>query len=155
MLVSDRENFTFRAGWLLWLALASVACLPPIGITPFGALGVAALLVSAWIITNISPKRLICTILIGVLEIFFREMGARNQYKVPPQNVPCIIVCAPHANQFLDPLVVMNAVGRMDLCFLAAAKSMRLRFVGLLARLVQSIPVERSEDVAFEGAGLL
>lgn len=155
-MIEQRDNhFTFSKGWLLWLALAAVACLPPLDITPFGALLVAATLVSAWIFVNVSPKRLICTTLIGVLEVFFREIGARNQFKVPPQNVPCIFVCAPHSNQFLDPFVVMNAVGRMDLCFLAAAKSMRLRFVGLLARLIESIPVERAEDVSVAGAGLV
>jgi glycerol-3-phosphate O-acyltransferase/dihydroxyacetone phosphate acyltransferase len=148
------DHFAFRNGIVLWLALAAVACLPAF-IPAFAALLVAAILVAFWIFANISPKRLICTFLIAVLQIFFREMGARNQFKVPPQNVPCIFVIAPHANQFLDPFVVMHAVGRMDLCFLAAAKSMRLKLVGLLARLIESIPVERGGDLAFKGAGLV
>ena len=96
---------------------------------------------------------MVSTLFIAVLEVFFREIGARNQFKVPPKNIPAIFVCAPHANQFLDPFVVMGAVGRLDLCFLAAAKSMRLRLVGLFARLMESIPVERADDVAFQGTG--
>lgn len=146
------DFFFFRCTYLLWLALTVVTCLPAF-VPPFVALMVAALLVFVWIFVNISPKRLICTFLISVLQIFFREMVARNQFKVPPQNVPCIFVIAPHANQFIDPFVVMHAVGRMDLCYLTAAKSIRQRFVGLLARLIESIPVERSHDLAFNGTG--
>ena len=153
IMLVQRDSFTFRRGFLLWMAAGAVACLPTIGLTPFMSLFVGSLLVAAWIISNIRPKRLITSIFISVLEIFFREMGARNQYKVPPENVPAIFVCAPHANQFLDPFVVMNAVGRHDLCYLAAAKSVRLRFVGLMARVLDSIPVERAEDVAFKGQG--
>ena len=67
--------------------------------------------------------------------------------------MPTIFVCAPHANQFLDPFVVAYATGRLDLCFLAAAKSMRRRFVGALARMSEAIPVERSQDLAFTGLG--
>ena len=73
--------------------------------------------------------------------------------QVPPNGSPCIFVCAPHANQFLDPFVVQYAVGRTDLAYLAAAKSMRRRFVGAMARVMQSIPVERPQDLAFKGAG--
>jgi glycerol-3-phosphate O-acyltransferase/dihydroxyacetone phosphate acyltransferase len=74
---------------------------------------------------------------------------------VPPQNVPCIFVCAPHHNQFLDPLVVTHAVARPDLCFLTAAKSMRSKIIGTLARFLDSIPVERSADAAFKGSGMV
>ena len=46
--------------------------------------------------------------------------------------------------QFLDPFVVMYAVGRLDLCFLTAAKSMRQRLVGFFTRLVESITSDLS-----------
>jgi len=154
-MLAQRDSLIFRRGFLLWLAAGAVACLPTIGFTPFSSLFVGTLLVVAWLISNVRPKRLITSIFISAIEIFFREMGSRNQYKVPPENVPAIFVCAPHANQFLDPFVVMNAVGRMDLCYLAAAKSMRLRFVGLMARVMDAIPVERADDVAFKGQGTL
>ena len=150
---SRRESLSFRRGYLLWLSIGCVACLPTLGLTTFASLFVSATLVAFWVISNIKPKRLLSSLLISILDVFFREMVARNQFKVPATNVPAIFVCAPHSNQFLDPFVVMAATGRTDLCFLAAAKSMRLRFVGLMARLMESIPVERVDDVAFKGVG--
>lgn len=48
----------------------------------------------------------------------------------------------------------MTAVKR-HVRFLTAAKSMRRPFVGLLARSMNSIPVERPQDLAKEGAGLI
>jgi hypothetical protein len=112
-------------GWLLWLGIASVACLPPLGVPSLLALVVAGLFVLCWIATNIALKSLVCSFIYLALEIFFREIGSRNTYKVPPEGQPCIFVCAPHANQFLDPFVVMMAVGRNDIHFLTAAASMR------------------------------
>ena len=88
----------------------------------------------AWVVGNVSPKRVVASFLISVMDIFFREIGARNQFKVPPEGWPVIFVCAPHSNQFLDPFVVMKAVRRTDLCYLTAAKSMRKRFIGARAR---------------------
>ena len=153
-MIHTREgSFNFRRGILLWLAAGAVAILPELGATPFEALFVGSLLVAAWILSNITPKQLIISITLSIIEIFFREMGSRNQFKVPGPNMPTIFICAPHANQFLDPFVVISAVGRTDVCYLAAAKSMRLRFVGLMARLLDSIPVERADDVAFQGRG--
>lgn len=147
------RDVSFRRGYLLWLSLGAVACLPTIGVTPFASLAIASALAAVWIVSNIPPKRLVASLLISAIDIFFREFVARNRFKVPPTNMPTIFVCAPHSNQFLDPFVVMSAVARMDLCYLAAAKTVRLRFVGLFARLLESIPVERVDDVAFKGSG--
>ena len=145
----------FRHLWLLWLAVGATMCLPPLGASPFLGFTVAAILVAAWIGVNVSPKRVFCWILMSIMEIFFREIGVRNHFKVPPQNVPTLFVCAPHSNQFLDPFVVMHATGRLDLCFLAAAKSMRKKVVGAMARLLDSIPVERPADLAKSGVGTI
>ena len=60
--------------WLLWLALASVILLPPLGGTPFISLGVGTLLVLIWVAINISPKRVFCSFMLGVLDIFFRDI---------------------------------------------------------------------------------
>ena len=119
------ESIIFHHLWLLWLSVAAAVCLPPVSDSPFLGLAVASVLVVLWIGVNVTPKRVCSWIIMSVLEIFFREIGVRNQFKVPPQNVPCLFVCAPHSNQFLDPFVVMYATGRLDLCFLTAAKSMR------------------------------
>lgn len=72
----------YRFGWLLWLAVAAVSCLPPLGVPSFTTLAAAAVLVSAWIFTNISPKRLITATFYMILDIFFREISARNRFKV-------------------------------------------------------------------------
>ncbi|KAL1508277.1 hypothetical protein AB1Y20_004392 [Prymnesium parvum] len=144
---------SYRFGWLLWLAVAAASCLPPLGLSPFATLAVAAAFVAAWVFLNVRPKRLLTACVYMVLDIFFREISARNHFKVPPEGAPCIFVCAPHANQFLDPFVVQYAVGRADLCFLAAAKTMRRRFIGAMARIVESVPVERAQDLVFKGMG--
>ena len=139
--------------WLLWLAAAVAACLPPLSVPPLAALGLSAGLVACWVCFNVSAKQMFVTIMYGILDIFFREFVARNRFKVPPEGTPVIFVCAPHANQFLDPFVVMCGVGRSDVAFLAAAKSMRKRFVGTIARLLHSIPVERGHDLTAPGSG--
>jgi hypothetical protein len=144
---------TTRHVWLLWLALASNACLPPLGVGPLSSLCVAFVFVGAWILHNISARTFVYSAIHTSIEIFFRETGARNQFKVPPAGQPVLFVCAPHHNQFLDPFVVSSLTGRSDCRFLTAAKTVRLRFLGWMARTLGSIPVERSQDIAREGKG--
>ena len=138
---------------LALVAAAVAAFLPPLSVPPLAALGLSACLVCVWVCVNVSAKQMFVTLMFGILDIFFREFVARNRFKVPPEGTPVIFVCAPHANQFLDPFVVMCGVGRSDVAFLTAAKSMRERFVGAIARLLQSIPVERSNDLTANGTG--
>ena len=147
------DSVIFHHLWLLWLAAGVAVCLPPVFESPFLGFLLSVLIILLWICTNVSPKRILGWFFMSVIEIFFREIGVRNQFKVPPQNVPCLFVCAPHSNLFLDALVVMHAVGRLDLCFLTAAKSMRKRILGTLMRINEAIPVERSADLAFSGMG--
>ena len=64
-----------------------------------------------------------------------------------------IFACAPHANQFVDGLVVMRAVSPRKLGFLVAAKTMRRKYVGAMARALGGISVERAQDVAILGKG--
>ena len=63
---------------------------------------------------------------------------------------------APHANQFVDPLILMRTV-RQDagrrISFLIAAKSMKRLFVGLAARLVGSVSVGRALDATKPATG--
>ena len=79
----------------------------------------------------------------SVMTTFFRETGARGQHNVPTEG-PILFVCAPHANQFIDPVVVALHAGR-EVRFLAAAKSMRMRGFSALANIMRSIPVERAQ----------
>jgi len=87
------------------------------------------------------------------LAIFFRETAAFGEDRLPDARTSSVIfVCAPHANQFMDPVMVMRHAGR-PVGFLTAAVSMRRLVVGTLARLLNSIPVERAQDMAVKGVG--
>ncbi|SAM02322.1 hypothetical protein [Absidia glauca] len=86
-----------------------------------------------------------------MLDVFFREIRSRASHKVPLTG-PVIFVAAPHANQFVDPLIVMRECHRR-VSFLIAEKSMHQKGIGFLARLVHAIPVVRPQDMAESGAG--
>ncbi|KAG0201575.1 hypothetical protein BGX33_010240 [Mortierella sp. NVP41] len=88
-----------------------------------------------------------------LLDIFFREIRPRGSHKIP-QKGPVIFVAAPHANQFVDPLVLMRECGRR-VSFLAAKKSMDRRWIGAMARSMNAIPVERPQDLAKAGSGTI
>ncbi|CAK4034877.1 related to glycerol-3-phosphate O-acyltransferase (formerly described as CTR1 suppressor) [Lecanosticta acicola] len=84
-----------------------------------------------------------------VVDLFFREIHPRSSWKIPKKG-PVIFVAAPHANQFVDPLILMRVV-RQDahrrIAFLVAEKSMRRKFIGFAASLVGSVPVGRALDL--------
>ncbi|CAI2163339.1 6790_t:CDS:2 [Funneliformis geosporum] len=86
-----------------------------------------------------------------VLDIFFREIRPRGSHKVPKEG-PVIFVAAPHANQFVDPLILMRHCQR-HVSFLIAEKSMRRKYIGAMARAVHAIPVNRPQDSAQVGKG--
>ncbi|KAF9372942.1 hypothetical protein BGX21_004619 [Mortierella sp. AD011] len=88
-----------------------------------------------------------------MLDIFFREIRPRGAHKIPKKG-PIIFVAAPHANQFVDPLVLMRECGRR-ISFLAAKKSMDRRWIGTMARSMNAIPVERPQDLAKSGSGTI
>ena len=140
-----------RHVWLLWLAAAVAACLPPLSVPPLAAFGLSASLVFCWVCLNVSAKQMFLTVMFGILDIFFREFVARNRFKVPPEGTPVIFICAPHANQFLDPFVVMMALGRQDIHFLTAAASMRKWYVRFVGETFGAIPVERPQDARRPG----
>ncbi|KAF8924493.1 hypothetical protein EDD21DRAFT_389134 [Dissophora ornata] len=88
-----------------------------------------------------------------MLDIFFREIRPRGAHKIPKKG-PVIFVAAPHANQFVDPLVLMRECGRR-VSFLAAKKSMDRPWIGAFARSMNAIPVERPQDLAKPGSGTI
>ncbi|EEH45572.1 uncharacterized protein PADG_01722 [Paracoccidioides brasiliensis Pb18] len=83
-----------------------------------------------------------------LIDLFFREVHPRGSWKVPKRG-PIILVAAPHANQFVDSLILM-LVARRELnrriAFLIAEKSFQRRFVGLLAKAAGALPVSRAMD---------
>ncbi|EZF29144.1 hypothetical protein H109_01093 [Trichophyton interdigitale MR816] len=92
-----------------------------------------------------------------LVDLFFREVHPRGSWKVPKRG-PVILVAAPHANQFVDSLILMRVM-RMELhrriAFLIAQKSFKRRFVGLLARFTGSVPVTRAMDNLKPGKGTI
>ena len=84
-----------------------------------------------------------------VVDLFFREVHPRASYRIP-KNDPVIFVAAPHANQFVDPLILGGTVrhdAKRRISFLIAEKSMRRRFIGFAAGLVGSVSVGRALDI--------
>lgn len=84
---------------------------------------------------------------------FFREIVYSGAGRIPTDK-PTILVCGPHANQFLDPLIVLGAC-RRETRFVMAAKSMRRPMIGFLASPLSPIAVERPQDVVRTGDGLV
>lgn len=84
----------------------------------------------------------------SIFDLFFREIRPRGAYRIP-RNGPLIFVAAPHANQFVDPILVMRQVslhaGRR-ISFLVAEASLKRKFVGNLAKAAMSIGVVRAQD---------
>lgn len=83
-----------------------------------------------------------------VIDLFFREIHPRSSWRIPKKG-PVIFVAAPHANQFVDPLLLMRVVrqdAKRRIAFLVAEKSMRRAFIGAAAGLVGSVPVGRALD---------
>ncbi|UZJ52167.1 hypothetical protein CBS101457_001487 [Exobasidium rhododendri] len=94
-----------------------------------------------------------------IINIFFRSIQPRGAWRIPrPEEGPVIFVGAPHHNQFLDPLLLASEVRRGSgrrVAFLIAEKSIKRRFIGAAARLMQSIPVARAADSSKPGKGAL
>ncbi|ETS59911.1 hypothetical protein PaG_05883 [Moesziomyces aphidis] len=92
-----------------------------------------------------------------IINLFFREIRPRSAWRVPREG-PVIFVAAPHHNQFLDPLLLASEVRRASgrrVAFLIAEKSIKRRFIGAAARIMQSIPVARAADSAKKGQGYI
>ncbi|KAK5132712.1 hypothetical protein LTR08_008678 [Meristemomyces frigidus] len=83
-----------------------------------------------------------------ITDLFFREIHPRSTWRIPRKG-PIIFVAAPHANQFVDPLILMRVVrqdAKRRIAFLIAEKSTRRKFVGFGSRLMRAVPVGRALD---------
>ncbi|KAI9284072.1 hypothetical protein BC943DRAFT_361418 [Umbelopsis sp. AD052] len=90
---------------------------------------------------------------LGILKTFFREIETNGTHLVP-SNGPCIFIVAPHANQFVDPMLV-SASNPRRYYSLVAQKSYDLKMVGRVAKLQRSIPVIRPQDLVYTGKGTI
>ncbi|TKA48291.1 hypothetical protein B0A49_12908, partial [Cryomyces minteri] len=83
-----------------------------------------------------------------LVDLFFREVHPRSSWKIPKKG-PVIFVAAPHANQFVDPLILMRVIrteSHRRIAWLIAEKSMRRKFIGWFAKSVGAVPVGRALD---------
>lgn len=87
-----------------------------------------------------------------VFTIFFREIKVRGTHNIPIKGTPTILVCAPHANQFVDAALVMSQVRKMrgnrsrQTCLVTAEVSYTKRFISLFSKSTGGIPVPRAQD---------
>lgn len=91
---------------------------------------------------------LILGFLLTIFDCFFREIRTRGGFKVPTKG-PVIFVAAPHANQFVDPVILMGQVKKVvnrRVSFLVAEKSLKRKAIGFFSRCVMSIGVVRAQD---------
>jgi len=86
-----------------------------------------------------------------VINIFFRDVQTRGQHYIPKTG-PIIFVAAPHANQFVDPILLITKTNRR-IGFLIAQSSMERKWIGRFARALRTIPVIRAQDLAKKGEG--
>ncbi|EAQ85093.1 hypothetical protein CHGG_09107 [Chaetomium globosum CBS 148.51] len=89
-------------------------------------------------------------------DLFFREVHPRGAWKVP-RHGPVLFVAAPHANQFVDALILQRTLkieAKRRVSLLIAQKSVH-GFIGWASRQVGSVPVGRAQDSAKPGQGTI
>ncbi|KAL8724949.1 MAG: hypothetical protein Q9181_006600 [Wetmoreana brouardii] len=90
-----------------------------------------------------------------LVDLFFREVHPRGSWKIPRRG-PIIFVAAPHANQFVDPLILMRVIkteAQRRIAWLIAEKSMKRKFIGGAASLLGPVTVGRALDSTKPGSG--
>jgi len=90
----------------------------------------------------------------NLVDTFFREVVPRGSWRVP-QTGPVLFVAAPHANQFVDALLLqrtLKAEAGRRVSLLIAQKSVH-GFIGWGSRQVGSVPVGRAQDAAKPATG--
>ncbi|MCJ1355310.1 MAG: hypothetical protein MMC33_005301 [Icmadophila ericetorum] len=98
-----------------------------------------------------------CWIFTLCLDIFFREIYPRGAWRLPRRG-PVIIVAGPHANQFVDSVILMRILKKYAnrrVSFLIAEKSMREPYIGTIAGYMGALPVTRAMDKIKPGKGMI
>lgn len=94
-------------------------------------------------------------VLSAYLDMFFREVYPRSTWRILKREA-VIVVAAPHANQFVDSILLMRILkqhaGRR-ISFLIAEKSMKAPYIGALAARMGALPVARAMDNVRPGQG--
>ncbi|ROV91052.1 hypothetical protein VMCG_09593 [Cytospora schulzeri] len=90
------------------------------------------------------------------VDLFFREVHPRGSWKVPRQG-PILFVAAPHANQFVDALILQRTLkkeAKRRVSLLVAQKSVH-GFIGWASRQTGAVPVGRAQDAAKPKNGIV
>ena len=90
-----------------------------------------------------------------IFDCFFREIRPRGAFRLPKSG-PVIFVAAPHANQFVDPIVLMQQVKReagRRISFLIAMKSYLHNIIGTFSKAQLAVPVARAQDMLLPATG--
>jgi len=85
-----------------------------------------------------------------IVRVFFRQIDVVGAMRIPTSGATIFV--ANHANQFVDPMMLISSVPRV-MRFLIAAKSLKRRLIGDAARALNSIGVVRPQDLATKGSG--
>ncbi|KAI1482134.1 hypothetical protein F4774DRAFT_332126 [Daldinia eschscholtzii] len=91
-----------------------------------------------------------------LVDLFFREVHPRGAWRVP-RTGPILFVAAPHANQFVDGLVLQRTLkneANRRVGLLIAEKSVH-GFIGWGSRQTGSVPVGRAQDKAKPASGVI
>ena len=92
-----------------------------------------------------------------LIDLYFREVHPRGAWKIPRAG-PVIFVAAPHANQFVDSMILMRIFkmeAKRRISWLIAEKSTKRKFIGAMSRSVGSIPVGRALDKVKKASGTI
>ncbi|KAF4669180.1 hypothetical protein FOL47_002661 [Perkinsus chesapeaki] len=89
-----------------------------------------------------------------VIKVFYSRISYVGRHHIPPKGEAVIFV-SNHPNQFVDGGNIIAAVDSRKIRFITAAKSMRRPVIGPLAKSFGAVPVERSQDLAYEGNGTI
>ncbi|KAK8813330.1 hypothetical protein WA158_002922 [Blastocystis sp. Blastoise] len=94
-------------------------------------------------------ERIVELIFTLLTKFFFKDITVNGKEKIPKKG-PVILVCAPHANQFVDAMIVSSQMPR-KVYFIGAASSFKIPVVGTFMKLMNSIiPLNRPDDFAIK-----
>jgi len=121
---------------------------------------VSSFMVVCYLLDFISIRRAVCAWWSAIMDIFFKEISAGGTHRLEALNDgrAVIFACAPHVNQFIDPLIVMKAVAEnagRHVSWMTAQKTYDRKYLGMFARALKTIPVMRPDDMERKGEGFV
>ncbi|KAH7355415.1 glycerol-3-phosphate O-acyltransferase [Rhexocercosporidium sp. MPI-PUGE-AT-0058] len=87
---------------------------------------------------------LILHVFASMVNCFFRDIQIRGAWHIPAKG-SVILVAAPHANQFVDSVILMKTLRSLN----------RRPFVGTMASIMGAVPISRAMDVTELGQGTI